>query len=119
MSDNKPVQLASNYVFIDPVNSVDRWQKNKRKMISVPRCHIINAWLRYRKNYVICNKKGQFHGNRDKNLTLIQFTVIVSSALVKIPRPAPKKRVGRPALNHTNSRLDSSFSPKRPRKAPN
>ena len=88
-------------------------------MISVPRRHIINAWLRYRKNYVIRNEKGQFHDNRDKNLTLIQFAVIVSLSLVKNPRSAPKKRVGRPALNHTNSSLDSSFSPKRPRKAPN
>ena len=40
----------------------------------------------------------------------------VSSALVKNAKPTPKKRVGRPALNDTISSLDTSFSPKRPRK---
>ena len=56
--------------------------------------------------------------DRDKNLTLIYFTMEVSSALVKNAKPAPKKRVGRPTLNDTSSSLDTSFSPKRPRKAP-
>ena len=79
---------------------------------------VINVWLMYRKDYVILNKKGQFHDNRDKNLTLIQFTMEVSSALVKNAKPTPKKRVGRPALNDTNSSLDASCSLKRPRKAP-
>ena len=80
---------------------------------------IINAWLSYRKDYIILNKNGQFHDNRDKNLTLIQFVMEVSSALVKNAKLIPKKRVGRPALNDTSSSLDTSFSPKRPRKAPN
>ena len=44
---------------------------------------VINAWLMYRKDYVILNKKGQFHDNRDENLTLILFTTEVSSALMK------------------------------------
>ena len=35
----------------------------------------------------------------DKNLTLIQFTMEVSSALAKNAKPTHKKRVGRPALN--------------------
>ena len=42
----------------------------------------------------------------------------VSSALMKNAKPTPKKRVGRPTLNDTSSSLDTSFSPKRPRKAP-
>ena len=42
----------------------------------------------------------------------------VSSALVENVKPIPKKRVGRPALNDTSSKLDTSFSRKRPRKAP-
>ena len=42
----------------------------------------------------------------------------VSSALVKNVKPTPKKRVGQPALNDTSSSLDTSFSHKRPRKAP-
>ena len=42
----------------------------------------------------------------------------VSSALVKNVKPIPKIRVGRPALNDTSSSLDTSFSRKRPRKAP-
>ena len=79
---------------------------------------VINVWLSYRKDYVILNKKGQFHDNRDKNLTLIQFTMEVSSALVENAKPTPKKRVGRPALNDTNSSLDASCSLKRPRKTP-
>ena len=79
---------------------------------------VINAWLRYRKDYVILNKNEQFHDNRDRNLTLIQFIMEVSSALVENVKPIPKKRVGRPALNDTSSKLDTSFSRKRPRKAP-
>ena len=39
--DNKSVKLASNYVFIKPVDSVHRWSKSERKMISVPRPHIV------------------------------------------------------------------------------
>ena len=42
--DNKPVQLASNYVFIDPVDSVQRWSEIERKMISVPRSHIVKRF---------------------------------------------------------------------------
>ena len=79
---------------------------------------VINAWLRYRKGYIICNKKGQFHDKSDNNLTLIQFTMEVSSALVKNTKPAPRKRVGQPTYNDTSSSLDTSFSPKRPWKAP-
>ena len=159
--DNKPVQLASNYVFIDAVDSDQRWSKSERMMISVPRPHIvkkynvsmggidlfdmfqslyrmdhkskrwyirifywilassaINAWLSYENNYVILSKKGKFHDNSDKNLTLIQFPMELSSALVKNAKPAPKKRVGWPVLNDTSSSLDTSFSPKRLRKRP-
>ena len=159
--DKKPVQLALDYVFIDPMDSVQRWSKSERKMISVPRPHIVkkynasmggvdlfdmfqslyrmdhkskrwyirifywilassvmNAWLRYQKDYVILDKKGQFHDNRDKNLTLIQFSVEVSSVLMKNAKLTPKKRVGRHALNDISSSLDKSFSPKRPTKAP-
>ena len=39
--DNKPVQLASNYVFIDPVDSIQRWAKSEKKVINVPRSHIV------------------------------------------------------------------------------
>ena len=42
--DNKPIQLASNYVFIDPVDSVESWSKSERKMISVPRPHIVKKY---------------------------------------------------------------------------
>ena len=42
----------------------------------------------------------------------------VSSALVKNVKPTPKERVGQPTLNDTCFSLDTSFSPKRPRKAP-
>ena len=79
---------------------------------------VINAWLRYRKGYIICNKKGHFHDKSDNNLILIQFTMEVSSALVKNTKPAPRKRVGWPTYNDTSSSLDTSFSPKRPWKAP-
>ena len=54
---------------------------------------VINAWPRYRKDYVILNKKGQFHDNSDKNLTLIQFTMEVLSALVKKAKPVHKKEL--------------------------
>ena len=39
-----PVQLASNYLFIDPVDSVQRGSKSERKMISVPRLHIAKKY---------------------------------------------------------------------------
>ena len=39
--DNKSIQLASNHVFIDPVDSVHRWSKSERKLISVLRPHIV------------------------------------------------------------------------------
>ena len=54
---------------------------------------VINAWLIYRKDYIILNKNGQFHDNRDKNLTLIQFIMEVSSALVKNAKLTPKKEL--------------------------
>ena len=42
--DNKPVQLASNYVFTDPVDSVKSWSKSEKKMISVPRPRIVKKY---------------------------------------------------------------------------
>ena len=42
--DNKPVQLASNYIFIDPVDSVQRWSQSERKMTSVHRAHIVKKY---------------------------------------------------------------------------
>ena len=42
----------------------------------------------------------------------------VSSALVKNAKPVPETKVGRPALNDASSSLDTSFSPKRPKKSP-
>ena len=56
--------------------------------------------LGYRKDYIIFNKKGQFHNSTDKNLTLLQFTMEVSSALMKNAKPTPRKRGGRPPLKH-------------------
>ena len=41
--DKKPVQLASNYVFIDPVNSVHGWSRSERKMI-IPRPLIVKKY---------------------------------------------------------------------------
>ena len=78
---------------------------------------VINAWLRYWMYYVIINKKWQFHDNSNESLTLIQYTMAVSSDLVKQnSKPAPKKRFGWPALNNTSSSLDTSLSPERPKK---
>lgn len=42
--DNKMVQLASNYVFTEPADTVNRWSKKERKMIDVPRPHIIKVY---------------------------------------------------------------------------
>ena len=43
--NNKPVKLTSNYVFIDPVDSVQRWSKSKRKMTSVPTPRIVKNMI--------------------------------------------------------------------------
>ena len=45
--DNKSIQLASNHVFIDPVDSVHRWSKSERKLISVLRPHIVKKYTAY------------------------------------------------------------------------
>ena len=42
--DNKPVQLASNYVFLNPMDSVQRWSKSERKIISVLRPRIVKKY---------------------------------------------------------------------------
>lgn len=42
--DNKAVQLASNYIDVDPVSTVQRWSKEARKMIDVPRPNIVAVY---------------------------------------------------------------------------
>ena len=42
--DNKQVQLASNFSYIDPVGTVTRWSKKDNKIIEISRPGIVNAY---------------------------------------------------------------------------
>ena len=97
--------------------------KSKRLYMRIFVCILasstIKAWLWDWRNYASFSKKGQFRDNSDENLILLQITMAVLLASVDNTKPTPKKRVGKTSLNNTSSGLDTSLSPKGPRRAPN
>lgn len=160
--DNKAVQLASNYVSIDPADEVQRWSKSVASLISVTRPHIVkvynsamggvdlfdmfqalyrldhksrkwyirifywiiassvvNAWLRYRKDFnaIKLSKGNQSFLKKEKQMSLVEFTLNVAASLMKNAKPIKKRTPGRPSTSSSVVEQEPSTS-KRPRKAP-